>query len=772
MKIRLLTALALLPFLGFSQWSINTLNQTHHIDFDNTLSGVNFGQYAGGGFISAPSTAGRLNSDAWKFSGLGGSVSSINFGGTAVGSTDAALGDYDGITGGAAGSTPQPGIYSFTTNSVSPADRALGWFSDGVDLDPVTLTLKVVNNTGSDINVVRFGYESKYFNDRPDGTHVTVAYSLNDTNYTSISSFTSTTPKGVDGNASWQSTSKLAVIAGATFTWENGKALYIKWTGTNAFNLGFADPYGIDNISLQAFNASYVYDGTTWLPPGMPTGNLTDSLAIVLYGAGTAQITTSTSLKSIVLEPRAKLEVLQDLTVADTAVLQANGLGYSQVIGELLGPTLFQSYLNSPSGRWFNVAIPVDATWGDVTGVPVQTTGNPNSTNLWEYNAALQGAGTADGTWEPVASKAGAQTERIGYQLFAGDGTYFGSSPFTLQVVGDLLDGDQTMSVVGVAGGRYNFLPNPYPSTLDWDLAQADAANSEVGATIYMQDGTPDTTVKFTTYTAGSGTGPGKDIAPGQSFFVEVDNSGDGSVTFKNSHRNLSGNSQLYKTAAVAGVISLSTTHLGSGYNDETVLMFSPDQQDNYEVLKDGKKWMNTGYPNLYTFSDGEALVFNGLNNGFNNSTSVDLHFQGDYSGSYEINLLNDGLPAEWTVILEDKNTATFTNLRKSTYTYTHATGASADRFILHFNKTGAVGMEEMENSAVYSFVTGEILTVSLDNMKDARIRVYDISGKEMVDLTGQNDHANIDMSNWAKGVYVISVSANGKEVHQNKVVH
>jgi hypothetical protein len=67
------------PAFAFAQLSLTTSGATVTIDFDNTVSGVNNGTFAGSGFQPSPS-AGQLNSNAWAMTGW--SNGTLNFGGT------------------------------------------------------------------------------------------------------------------------------------------------------------------------------------------------------------------------------------------------------------------------------------------------------------------------------------------------------------------------------------------------------------------------------------------------------------------------------------------------------------------------------------------------------------------------------------------------------------------------------------------------------------------------------------------------------------------
>lgn len=771
-------AAALCPLLGFSQLGITNLGETYSIDFDNAVSGVNTGTFLGNGFVDGGGS-GALNSRAFKYSGAT-NPASVGFGGTAntaQASRGASNGFNGTLNGGALSS--QIGFYAFNTNNsgILAADYSLGWFTEGTILTPGEITLKIDNTSGDTINVVRLAYEAKELNRFNASTSLTVTYSFSEfgTYSTLGASFDHTTAGGKDPSPEqWSSNGKAVDMTG--LSWANGTSLYIKFTMNTASGSGSHDPVAIDDISVKAYNANYVHNGS-W-SPSAPTGGLTNKNALVLpnLGGTPAMISGSTTLKNLYIESGAKVEVPSgsDLTLDPTGklYLYADGNGYAQIMGDVYSVTaVYQTHRTANSGKWFNMAIPVDAQWDDLTGIFIQTT-TPANTNLYYYDATNPATNTADGTWEHVTDKTTTDVDDRGYQLYGGDGTYFGSGPFDLEVEGPLVEAPVSIAVSGQTVGRFNLVPNPFPSAIDWEGVVND--NGELGNIYYIQDGDPNLgTTQYRSYTFnGSGSnGATDDIPPGQAFFVTVDNTTDGTIDFIEDHRNVINEQTLYKTTAIAGLVKFNVQHMGLGYSDESEVRFDANYNDNNMFREDGMKRMNVGYPNIYTVSaDNKELVFNGLNDAWT-TKDVDLYFQGDEAGNYQLNMNYDGLPAEWTVILEDKMLGNFTNIRKSGYGFTHAVGASADRFVLHFNKTGAVGLEELDGSVIFSYVKNSTLAVNLDDVNHAEITVFDVNGKQVANATNQNGVVEFDMADWAKGVYVISVTSSGKQVHSNKVV-
>ena len=197
---KILFAISLIAFAGATnaQWSITSLGETGDtITFDVTMAGVNNGTFNGTGFESAP-LSGQLDSDAWKFTGL--SDGDSYFGG------DFNSGDYAKGTSG--GGEFGGGIYAF---GVAPGDTAVGVQPTGSDWTPGEFILRVINNTGVDVDSVYLGYDLIINNNEARGNSFDFGYSVNDS--TSFATIISDTSVEVSqGSVLWVTYSRYAAL--------------------------------------------------------------------------------------------------------------------------------------------------------------------------------------------------------------------------------------------------------------------------------------------------------------------------------------------------------------------------------------------------------------------------------------------------------------------------------------------------------------------------------------------------------------------------------
>ncbi|GAB5538704.1 MAG: hypothetical protein Salg2KO_08070 [Salibacteraceae bacterium] len=234
MKHLYLFAISLACTLSLSaQWSITGLGVTNDtVTFDATFSGVNNGAYQGDGWTPSP-TAGQLDSDGWKFIGL--SDGDTDFGGSYT------TGDY--AKGPSSGGIFSGGIYAF---EVAPGDTAVGVQPTGSDWTPGDMILRVINNTGEDVDSIYISYDLYINNNESRGNSFNFGWSINDsTTFQNVSALNETSTETSQGSVLW--------IASNKSTWLNAAlndqdTLYLAWSGADVTGSGSRDEFALDNI--------------------------------------------------------------------------------------------------------------------------------------------------------------------------------------------------------------------------------------------------------------------------------------------------------------------------------------------------------------------------------------------------------------------------------------------------------------------------------------------------------------------------------------------
>lgn len=259
---------------------ISTANQAYAIDFDNTVSLVNAGQFNAQAnvAVASPST-GQLNNTAWGFSSTS-STGSNTFGTTITGG----LGASDG-------NVTSAGIYAF---QVSSGNYAIGiqptgsyWNGGG------NITLKVQNKTGSNITSLLIAYTVYVRNDQARGNTFNFSVSSDNSSYSNQTSLDFTSKAVADGSPQWKAQRRVILLPSVSIT--NNNFYYLRWYGADATGSGTRDEFALDDITVVGNPSNYktVLSGTN--ESGIVNGD--------------AELTANTSFDSLVIGSASSLTI-------------------------------------------------------------------------------------------------------------------------------------------------------------------------------------------------------------------------------------------------------------------------------------------------------------------------------------------------------------------------------------------------------------------------------------------------------------------------------
>jgi C1A family cysteine protease len=263
------------------------------------------------------------------------------------------------------------------------------------------------------------------------------------------------------------------------------------------------------------------------------------------------------------------------------------------------------------------------------------------------------------------------------------------------------------------AGLGWNLVGNPYPSSIDWDASGWTKTN--LSDAIYF----PVNSTTWASYVGGVGTNGGSQyIAPGQGFFVHVNGYGPGTLAMNNAVR--VHNTALFLKNSSDKLVRLNVS--GNGYFDETVIRFLPEAttgfDDDYDAIKlfgDVDKAAQ-----LYTVGS-EPMSINSLPE----TSSVKLGIRVNTGDVFTVAAIeSNGFGA---LILEDTYTGVFTDLLKSSYSFTRNSGGNEQRFVLRFDPLSVIETESV-SGGIYS-ASGTV-HVNLSDNEGGEIFIYSISGQ------------------------------------------
>jgi len=330
-------------------------------------------------------------------------------------------------------------------------------------------------------------------------------------------------------------------------------------------------------------------------------------------------------------------------------------------------------------------------------------------------------------------------TPMRGYALWGGD------AGFTASFAGALNTGSQNFGVTNSGIGLgWNLVGNPYPCSIDWSAASG-WTKTNVNNSTYVHVNSS----SWATYVNGVGTNGGtRYIAPGQGFFVAATAAGtlastdavkvhNAAVYFKNSDE------------IINNLIRLTVS--GYGYTDEAVVRVSPDATTGFDGGYDAYKLYGDmpEAAQLYTLGN-SLLSINTLPE--TNSVQVGLHagVNGTYTiAAPEINNFAD-------VSLEDTKTGIFTDLTKSSYTFSFESSENEERFVLHFS---TVGIEEPESENATVYTVNKTVYVDLPD-SEGDIFIFNLAGQLVKSVQASNGLNAVDLSN-STGIFMVKVITN-----------
>lgn len=232
-----------------AQVSLTNASPSILIDFSNTtpstVGSTPTTAYSAAGFSPNPTTAGRLNSNAWAVTGW--NDGSLAYGGTQAFTTT----DY--TRGATAVSVTTGGFYAFTGTPASAANPTFMIQPGNGDFAPGTITLRVQNNGSDAITQIAVSYNLYIRNDQARSNSFNLSYSADDVSYTNVVPLDYASPATADA-LGWvivgTAPSRNTTITGLNIS--PGGYIYLRWYSNDVSGTGARDEFGIDDINVSA----------------------------------------------------------------------------------------------------------------------------------------------------------------------------------------------------------------------------------------------------------------------------------------------------------------------------------------------------------------------------------------------------------------------------------------------------------------------------------------------------------------------------------------
>lgn len=420
---------------------------------------------------------------------------------------------------------------------------------------------------------------------------------------------------------------------------------------------------------------------------------------------------------------------------------ETNGDGSLITFGNVTGTASVQRFLGAD--RYWYISQPVTSA---AAGVFL---------HIWmfTYNEAT-------GSWSPFIEDPGTPLNLMqGYAVWTSstNSWYPGVIPpigdTTVAYEGTLNTGSLSTPLTSVTDG-WNFLGNPYPSSVDWDAAGWTKTNLTTNAYYVWNAGS------YATYsTGGGGSNTATQYIPAaQGFFVNANASG----TLGVSNAVRAHSTQTFWKNRENMLNRLSMTITNGNVNDETVIYFHESATAELDYDFDAFKLMAESAPQAYTMLGEEKMAINTFNNPVQ-TPSVNLGINAPETGEYTITASNiESFDATTPIYLEDLANGTIVNLREtSTYTFTADEGPSG-RFLVHFTAVQGIG-DEPASETISIYAANRYIYVNC-NSHYGEISVFNILGQEVGRQTASGGLNKLAVP-YGNAVYIVKVISENSTV-------
>ena len=433
------------------------------------------------------------------------------------------------------------------------------------------------------------------------------------------------------------------------------------------------------------------------------------------------------------------------------------------------GATNVQQYVSS--GRNWYVSSPVaSAAAGIVTG----TTGN----TLWSYAEPSATWITTDPSFTVAKGYVANVIPINGNIMFTGGALNTGAQS------------NSTLTRSAVASTGFNLVGNPYPSYLNWLLAQTNSTNLEATMWYRTKNSAVPSVYVFDTFNATPGVGTTNNgiavtgfIPPMQAFWVRVlTGQTTGTLSLTNAmrtHQDVATN-RLKTRSSAGSTQQVLRLQVSNGINsDEAIVLFNAKALDGYDAYDSGKMSNNNpAIPEIYTIVASEKLVINGLNSVYTNE-EVPMGFTTGEDNSFTIRATEiSNFDENTKIVLRDKLLNTEKELvTGNPYIFSSEKVSTTSRFSIVFKSTsvttgiGNTDASGSESIFIYRNQEGQITVNRKDAIGEGTVTVCNAIGQV---LTSQSTTGTITVveKKFIPGVYLVKVSIAGKSTTKKVIIN
>ncbi len=358
---------------------------------------------------------------------------------------------------------------------------------------------------------------------------------------------------------------------------------------------------------------------------------------------------------------------------------------------------------------------------------------------------------------------------------FSGDG--IPNSNTVLPSIGTLnLAQAVSSSALNPAAGGFDFVGNPYQATLDMTIVTKNGINPNF---MYIWDPNAASQGAYQTIDISAGsTDPKRFIEPGQSFFV-VNNSTGGPA-----------NIEFISAAKTPQATNAGTFSTNNPRPKMTIELWgnnsNPFRYDTAVLKFDGENFVNMmDAPKIWNFEENFSINKNGTLLSIENRAMptdgevILFDFSNVGKTDFELRISLEHLGINLSTSLVDRFLNTETTLNSDgvtvipfTVDFTNANSFSNDRFSIRFGKS-TLSNDRINNLtfSMYPNPTRDFIEVQLGSgYENGEIIFYNLLGQQVKAVKNVSNKSQIGITDLERGVYLVKVISENKEVTQKLI--
>jgi hypothetical protein len=346
----------------------------------------------------------------------------------------------------------------------------------------------------------------------------------------------------------------------------------------------------------------------------------------------------------------------------------------------------------------------------------------------------------------------------------------------TVDLTGTLNSGNTSVNITNGGGSEsgWNFIGNPYPSSLDWDLVSSSGSFDPLvtSKATYVWNHDQASFGAYATYFDGIGANGGSEVIPVmQGFFIYTD--ADATLTFHDADR-ISTVGTFLRTNKSGSDPMIRLELGGEGYAVETVMRFKEGASDSYLTIEDALYFpsgSDVGVEFASQSSNNYELVINSLP--LDQLTAVtSLYSTIGTNGVYTIEMIEaTNFSSPLTVMLTDVKLGVTHDLNSGPYSFVGDINDNENRFELNTSIEESVIVEDHidNHQEIFGYYHNSELHVRFNNALETStpVSVYNSIGQNVLQTTfleGSTQYTLPIGESVSNGVYIIKL-ANMDEV-------